>query len=102
MKNFVFQNPVKILFGKGQIAALQNEVPPQARLLITYGGGSVKKNGTLGQVRNALEGRYIIEFSGIEPNPTYETLMKAVNLARQEQIDFVLAVGGGSVIDGTK
>ena len=102
MFNFIFQNPVKIVFGKGQIAAIACEVPQGARVLVTYGGGSVEKNGTLAQVRNALKGRAIVEFGGIGPNPTYETLMKAVELGRKEKIDFALAVGGGSVIDGTK
>jgi len=102
MFNFEFQNPVKILFGKGQIAAISHEVPGNARVLITYGGGSVEKNGTLAQVREALNGRTLIEFGGIEPNPTYEILMNAIELGRKEKIDFVIAVGGGSVIDGTK
>ncbi|MEJ8802047.1 iron-containing alcohol dehydrogenase [Pontibacter sp. H249] len=102
MNNFTFYNPVKILFGKGQIAAIANEIPEDARVLITYGGGSIKKNGVYEQVMNALKGRSVTEFGGIEPNPQYETLMKAVSQAKSEQIDFVLAVGGGSVIDGTK
>ncbi len=102
MQNFTFHNPTKILFGEGQIAQIGAEIPAQARVLITYGGGSIKKNGTLGDVRTALAGRKVFEFGGIEPNPTYETLMQAVALARTEAIDFLLAVGGGSVIDGTK
>lgn len=102
MENFVFYNPVKILFGKGQIANLAPEIPPAAKILLTYGGGSIKRNGVYGQVQSALAGRDYLEFSGIEPNPLYETLMKAVEIARAEKIDFLLAVGGGSVIDGTK
>ncbi|MDR3436909.1 iron-containing alcohol dehydrogenase [Telmatospirillum sp.] len=102
MQNFVFQNPTKILFGKGQIARLNDEIPTQARVLVTYGGGSVKRNGTLAEVRAALAGRTVFEFGGVEPNPTYETLMRAVDLARKESVDFLLAVGGGSVVDGTK
>lgn len=102
MLNFELQNPTKILFGKGQIAQIAKEIPADARILLTYGGGSIKTNGVYEQVQKALAGRTIIEFSGIEPNPTYETLMKAVALIKQEQINFVLAVGGGSVIDGTK
>lgn len=102
MKNFVFHNPVKILFGKGQIASIGDEIPENARILVTYGGGSIKKNGTYEQVMNALDGFTVFEFGGIEPNPTYETLMKALPLIQQHQIDFLLAVGGGSVIDGTK
>lgn len=102
MLNFNFQNPTKILFGRGRIADLAKEVPPEARVLITFGGGSVERFGTLAEVRAALAGRTVFEFGGIEPNPTYETLMQAVELARREGIDFLLAVGGGSVIDGTK
>jgi len=102
MLNFSFQNPTKILFGRGRIADLAHEVPRDARVLVTYGGGSVARFGTLAEVRAALAGRTVFEFGGIEPNPTYETLMQAVALARREGIDFLLAVGGGSVIDGTK
>jgi len=102
MQNFTFYNPTRILFGTGRIADLTREVPANARVLITYGGGSIVKNGTLAEVKTALRGFTVFEFSGIEPNPTYETLMQAVHLARREGIDFLLAVGGGSVIDGTK
>ena len=102
MENFTFYNPTRILFGQGRIADLAREVPAGARVLIIYGGGSVVKTGTLAEVKTALEGFTLFEFSGIEPNPTYETLMQAVELARREKIDFLLAVGGGSVIDGTK
>jgi len=102
MLNFTFHNPTRILFGQGRIADLKDEVPAGARVLITYGGGSVIATGTLDEVRTALAGFTVYEFGGIEPNPTYETLMQAVDLARRERIDFLLAVGGGSVIDGTK
>lgn len=102
MLNFDFQNPTKIIFGKGQIATIAKEIPTDATILMTYGGGSIKTNGVYEQVTKALEGRKIIEFAGIEPNPSYETLMKAVAIMRAEKVDFVLAVGGGSVIDGTK
>ncbi|MCL6269590.1 iron-containing alcohol dehydrogenase [Sansalvadorimonas sp. 2012CJ34-2] len=102
MNNFNYQNPTRILFGKGQIAEIANQIPADAKILITYGGGSIKRNGTLDQVHAALEGFTYHEFGGIEPNPTYGTLMKAVELARAEGIDYLLAVGGGSVIDGTK
>ncbi len=102
MQNFTFHNPTRILFGKGQIAAIGPEIPAGSRVLITYGGGSVVKTGTLAEVKAALSGLTLVEFGGIEPNPTYETLMRAVELARGERIDFLLAVGGGSVIDGTK
>ena len=102
MQNFTFHNPTRILFGAGRIADLSREIPAGARVLITYGGGSVVKTGTLAEVRAALKDCTVFEFAGIEPNPHYETLMQAVELARREQIDFLLAVGGGSVIDGTK
>ncbi len=102
MQNFSFHNPTRILFGNGRIADLPREIPVNARVLITYGGGSVIKNGTLDEVKTALKNYCLFEFGGIEPNPTYETLMRAVELARREKIDFLLAVGGGSVIDGTK
>ena len=102
MNNFTFHNPTRILFGQGRIADIAREIPASARVLITYGGGSVVKTGTLAEVKAALAGYTVFEFGGIEPNPTYETLMQAVELARREKIDFLLAVGGGSVIDGTK
>jgi NADP-dependent alcohol dehydrogenase len=102
MENFAFYNPVKILFGKGQIANIAAEIPSDAKILMTYGGGSIKTNGVYEQVKSALSGRNLIEFGGIEPNPHFETLMKAVELVRNENIGFLLAVGGGSVLDGTK
>jgi len=102
MNNFNFHNPVKILFGKGKIAELSKNVPVNARILLTYGGGSIHKNGVYDQVIAALKGFTIVEFGGIEPNPRYETLMKAVEIVKSEKIDFLLAVGGGSVLDGTK
>ena len=102
MFNFDFYNPTKILFGEGRIADLAKLVPADARVLLLYGGGSIKTNGTLNEVHSALAGRSLHEFSGIEPNPSYETLMQAVELVRTERCDFLLAVGGGSVIDGTK
>lgn len=102
MQNFTFHNPTRILFGAGRIADIPREIPAGARVLITYGGGSVVKTGTLDEVKAALKDFAVLEFGGIEPNPTYETLMQAVELARREKIDFLLAVGGGSVIDGTK
>lgn len=102
MKNFQFSNPTKIVFGKGQLAALGKEVPPGAKVLVLYGGGSVKKTGLLEEVKKALASHSFGEFGGIEPNPSYETLMEAVALIRKEGYDFLLALGGGSVIDGTK
>lgn len=102
MNNFDFYNPTHIVFGKDRLGELNNLVPKDARVLVTYGGGSIKKFGTLGKVLKALEGREVFEFGGIEPNPRYETLMKAVKVVKDENIDFLLAVGGGSVMDGTK
>ena len=102
MKNFVFQNPTRLVFGRGQIAKLASLIPSDARLMITFGGGSVKKNGVYEQVVEALKGREWEEFWGIEPNPSIETLKKAIAIGKEKKIDFLLAVGGGSTIDGTK
>lgn len=102
MNNFNFYNPTKVIFGRDRFNELDNLVPKEAKVLVLYGGGSVKKFGTLDRVLAALPNREILEFGGIEPNPRYETLMKAVDVVREEKIDFLLAVGGGSVIDGTK
>lgn len=106
MNNFELYNPVNYVFGKGQIAKLKDLVPANTKILITYGGGSIFKNGVYDQVKAALVTQFdesnIVEFGGIEPNPRYETLMKAVAIIRAEKIGFILAVGGGSVIDGTK
>ena len=102
MNNFNLHTPTRILFGKGAIADLRDQIPQGARVLITYGGGSVKKTGVLDQVHDALKGLDVLEFGGIEPNPSYETLMNAVNIVRDEKVTFLLAVGGGSVLDGTK
>ncbi|MCL7705318.1 iron-containing alcohol dehydrogenase, partial [Enterobacter kobei] len=102
MNNFNLHTPTRILFGKDAIADLRAQIPADARVLITYGGGSVKKTGVLDQVYSALDGLDVREFGGIEPNPSYETLMNAVKIAREENITFLLAVGGGSVLDGTK
>ena len=102
MKNFEFHNPTRIVFGLDTVAKLSTLVPRDARVLILYGGASAEKTGTLAEVRAALGQRTVQEFGGIEPNPSYETLMRAVALVRDEKVDFLLAVGGGSVIDGTK
>lgn len=102
MNQFNFYNPTKIIFGRDRFNELNHLVPKDAKVLVLYGGGSVKKFGTLDRVLAALPNREILEFGGIEANPRYETLMKAVDLVRVEKIDFLLAVGGGSVIDGTK
>ena len=104
MKNFDFHNPTRIVFGLDTVARLSTLVPEGARVLILYGGASAEKTGTLAEVRTALAlgQRKVREFGGIEPNPSYETLMRAVAQVRSEKLDFLLAVGGGSVIDGTK
>ena len=102
MLNFDFYNPTHILFGKGRIADLNKVIPENAKVLLLYGGGSIKQNGVFDEVIAALGSRSVTEFNGIEPNPSYETLMQAVEVIKQGQIDFLLAVGGGSVIDGTK
>jgi NADP-dependent alcohol dehydrogenase len=102
MKNFTFYNPTKIIFGQNTIGALKNEVPKDAKVMLVYGGGSIKKNGTYQDIIKALEGREVHEFAGVEPNPRYETLMKCVEQVREKNIDFLLAAGGGSVVDGTK
>jgi len=102
MTNFELYNPVNYVFGKGQIAKLSELVPSNVKILLTYGGGSIFKNGVYDQVKAALPAAEIVEFSGIEPNPRFETLMKAVQIIREQNIGFILAVGGGSVIDGTK
>jgi NADP-dependent alcohol dehydrogenase len=102
MNNFNFYNPVRILFGRGKIAELSRNIPENARILLTFGGGSIHKNGVYDQVMAALKSFTVVEFGGIEPNPRYETLMKAVEVVKVEKIDFLLAVGGGSVLDGTK
>jgi len=102
MQNFDFYNPTRIVFGKDRLGELDNLVPKTAKVLILYGGGSIKRFGTLQKVKANLKKRSIVEFGGIEPNPKYETLVKAVEIVKKENIDFLLAVGGGSVIDGTK
>lgn len=102
MLNFEFYNPTRIVFGNETIPRLDELVPSEARVLLLYGGQSARVNGTLGEAREALGSREVHEFGGIEPNPSYETLMQAVELVRSHRLDFLLAVGGGSVIDGTK
>jgi len=102
MLDFTFHNPTKVLFGRDAIPRIRQEIPANARILMTYGGGSILRNGVYEKVMEALCGKDVIEFGGIEPNPRYETLMPAVELARRDGIDFLLAVGGGSVLDGTK
>lgn len=102
MNNFIFQNPTKLIFGKGMIKEIASQIPAGKKIMITFGGGSVKKNGVYEQVIEALAGREYTEFWGIESNPSIETLHKAIAQGREFGADFLLAVGGGSVIDGTK
>lgn len=102
MLNFELYNPTNYIFGKNQIEKLSKLVPAKAKILLAYGGGSIFKNGIYDQVSSALKGFEVVEFGGIEPNPRFETLMKAVEIVKAEKIDFILAVGGGSVIDGVK
>ncbi|MCL2328917.1 MAG: iron-containing alcohol dehydrogenase [Bacteroidetes bacterium] len=102
MNNFNFHNPVSIIFGKNTIAQLSDILPQNEKIMLLYGGGSIKRNGVYDQVTKALKGFDYVEFSGIEPNPSYETMMEAYEIAKQENVTFLLPVGGGSVIDGTK
>jgi len=102
MLNFNFYNPTRILFGKDRLKGIDKYIPAEATVLITYGGGSAKKSGLIDRVKTELGNRKVFEFAGIEPNPHYETLVKAVEIVKKEKIDFLLAVGGGSVIDGSK
>lgn len=102
MNNFEFKNPTKIIFGKGQIENLGKELPKDAKILLLYGGGSIKQNGIYEQVKTALNGFEFVEFGGIPANPEYEVLMQALKVIKDENITYLLAVGGGSVIDGTK
>lgn len=102
MRNFEFYCPTRVVFGKGVIAGLPGLIDKSKKILMTYGGGSIKKNGVYDQVKKALAGYKVFEFEGIEPNPKYETCMKAVEIVKKEGIDFLLAVGGGSTLDGTK
>lgn len=102
MNNFEFKNPTKIIFGKGEIEKLSTEIPMNAKVLLLYGGGSIKKNGIYEQVITALNSFKVVEFGGIPANPEYSVLIKALKLIKDENITYLLAVGGGSVIDGTK
>lgn len=102
MNNFEFFNPVRILFGNDKIEKIGMQLNPTDRILMTYGGGSIKKNGTYERIKAALSNFSVFEFGGIEANPKYETLMKAVEVVKKNNVDFILAIGGGSVIDGTK
>lgn len=102
LKNFTLYNPTKIIFGQGQIAQLAHLIDPSKKVLMTYGSGSIKKNGVYEQVVKALTNHDFVEYGGIRPNPCYEDLLPIVDMVKQERIDFLLAVGGGSVIDASK
>ncbi|MFM2586792.1 iron-containing alcohol dehydrogenase [Vibrio sp. TBV020] len=99
---FTYVNPTQIQFGQGQIQSIKSIIPHDSKVIVIYGGGSIKRNGVYDQVVEALEGFEWVEFSGVEPNPTKETLDKAVAMVKEQGVDFILAVGGGSVIDGSK
>lgn len=102
MNNFKYRNPTKILFGKGQIENLPTEIPANSKILLLYGGGSIMKNGVYDQVKKALSGYEVVEFGGIPANPEYSVLLEALKVIKDKKITYLLAVGGGSVIDGTK
>lgn len=102
MDNFVYRNPTEILFGRGTIAGIAGRVPDGAPVLLLYGGGSIRRNGVYDQVRAALGTRRVVEFGGIEANPQFATCLKAVGLVRAEGVRFLLAAGGGSVLDAAK
>ncbi|PRD18920.1 UNVERIFIED_CONTAM: yqhD [Trichonephila clavipes] len=102
MLNFIYKNQTEILFGKGQMSEITSRLPENAKVLLLFGGGSIKKNGVYDQAMSALADVDVVEFGGVEPNPTYETLMQAVATAKEQNVNFILAVGGGSVIDGAK
>jgi len=102
MQNFSYKNPTEILFGKGMIAELATRVPLKTPVLLLYGGGSIMRNGVYAQVKAALQQHRLVEFGGIEANPLFETCLKAVALVKKEKVKFILAVGGGSVLDAAK
>ncbi len=102
MRNFVFYNSTKLIFGKGSISSLTTEIPLDKKVMIVFGGGSARKNGVYEQVKQAMSKHVCVEFWGIEPNPTVDTIRKAVELGKKNGIDFLLSVGGGSVLDATK
>lgn len=102
MHNFIYHNPTKVIFGKGSIAKLTRLLPADSKVLLMYGGGSIKSNGVYQQTIEQLSNYQVVEFSGIQANPEYDHLLGAIDLVKSEHIDFILAVGGGSVIDGAK
>lgn len=105
MQNFAFYNPTRLIFGKGQIEQLKTEVPKYGnKVLLVYGGGSIKRNGLYDQVMTIMHelGAQVWELGGVEPNPRISTVRKGVDICKKNNVDFILAVGGGSVIDCTK
>jgi NADP-dependent alcohol dehydrogenase len=105
MLNFEIITPTRIVFGKdqlGRLPELLGTIAPNRKVMLAYGGGSIRKNGMLDALVHALADFHVVEFSGIEPNPEFQTLMNGVELFKKEQLDCILAVGGGSVIDGVK
>ena len=102
MKNFMFYCPTKEVFGAGEIKQLPELVPADARVMMTYGGGSIKRNGIYDKVKTLLGDRIVVEVGGIEANPDFDTVMKGVEVLKESKANFVLAVGGGSVLDGSK
>lgn len=104
MDSFVFHNPTKLIFGKGKLEALKTELPRGGKILLVYGGGSVKRNGFYQRIRSLLDeiDAEVHELPGVEPNPRLSTVHRGVEICRSKEIDFLLAVGGGSVIDCTK
>lgn len=102
MLNFTFHNPTKVFFGRDTIRQITGEIPNDCRVMITFGSNSARQNGALDEVQTALQGYDVTWFGGIEPNPEYETLIKGTGVAREKNINYLVAVGGGSVIDGTK
>jgi NADP-dependent alcohol dehydrogenase len=102
VNNFNFYNPTRILFGENKITEMTDFIPKDARVLVLFGGESARKHGTLDEVITSLGDRYVEEFGGIEANPSYSTLMKAVQQIKDNKLDYLIGIGGGSVIDGTK
>ncbi|MFD1416465.1 iron-containing alcohol dehydrogenase [Oceanobacillus jeddahense] len=105
MENFIYHNPTKLIFGQGQIEKLSGEIQPYgSRILMVYGGGSIKRNGIYDRVLEELKkiNAKVFELSGVEPNPRISTVREGVRICREQKIDFILAIGGGSTIDCTK
>lgn len=102
MLNFTYENPTKIVFGRNKVVDLKELVPAQAKVMITYGGNSAERSGLLDEVRSVIGERIVSEFGGITANPKFERLIEALPIIKEQHVDFLLAVGGGSVIDGTK